>query len=1225
MSQKQKTNLSFVQRGINLPGLLFLWLEDKLVVSLYLKIKSIRRNKVALQKSKVVFLLPIFVLITLFAINAVPKSTYAATNSDINFQARLENSSGAIVPDGWYNVEFKLYSASSGGSAEWTEDYTYSNGSSNCTGAPNGTGDCRVQVYNGYLTVSLGSITNFPNTINWDQQQWLTMNIGGTAGSGTITWDGEMSPRLQVTSVPYAFRAGQLAYENGSSQESTLSWYSPSSAYSLYLPNENGTLCVEGSTNCNFAPTTGGTGYIQNQNSSPQSGANFNIGGSGIIGSTLTTPALQSAASTALTITGNAASTWSTSAGNLSIQAAGTNTLSLDTTGAGTVSIANNATTIDVGSNNTSAETINVGGSGSNTINIGNTQTAGSINLGSALTTGYISIGGTGNQTGSISLGTGSGTQSISLGTGSGAKTLTVGSTNSSSTLSLQGGATTEELTNSGETLTSSNSTSAFQVTGGSNNVFSVSTNTTTPQAVLGTNANLAGSLLFNTTSSGDPITLQATSDSTTGGYVLSLPTTAPSAGLCLQTSSSYTASTGQLVFGLCSNANASISEVAYSDNHGYSSVVTTVSDSALTVGDLIVVTVQVPSTSATVTSITGGNASNWNRVAYKAGNGTVHRVEMWMGTVTTTGSSTITVNSSDSLGNNDEITETEYTASGVNAGTSWGADTEGTNLSSGSTTVSYPSLEPQSEGELYEGYAQVQNPSATAGSTAGFNYQATGQGNMEVYDPDVNPISIFSPTAYQSSSGQANTVAAIFTAYISSTAINNTTVTQIGNFNVEAQSNGSTGTVAGVLQAAYGDTTDNILNFYNDSAGQSSTNQVLGITETGNLQFGGLTSQSIAVTSQVTGTQLSISAGGATSGVNVGGSLVLQGGVGANSNPSGSVIVQSNSSNSSMAFIVQNASSAKVLNVDTINNAVTVGTATVYGALGLPSSLASSENLTTGSNPFSQTTGNFCGNNRADLAVTNYTTGTISLYCNNGTTLPTTATSTLTTGTEPEGIATGNFCGNNRADLASANSNTNNISIFCNTGTGFSSTASSTLTAGTNPYGLASGNFCDNGRSDLAVTNHGTNTIFVYCNTGSALPTTVTSTLTTSSSPQIIVTANLCDSGYADIAVSSPTSNNVNIFCNTGSALPTTATSTISGGTGATIEGEATGSFCDSAYTDLAVMDYGTASTSIYCNTGSALPTTATSTLTTGNDPETAIGGNFCGNGRADLDRELC
>lgn len=139
------------------------------------------------------------------------KAAYAATNSTINFQARLLTSSGGIVPDGSYNVEFKLYNASSSsGSSQgsclgdaaclWTETRTSGN---------------KVTVKAGYLTVALGSVTAFPTTINWDQNLWLTMNIGGT---GTPTWDGEMSPRLAVTSVPYAFRAGQLASLAGSNE-----------------------------------------------------------------------------------------------------------------------------------------------------------------------------------------------------------------------------------------------------------------------------------------------------------------------------------------------------------------------------------------------------------------------------------------------------------------------------------------------------------------------------------------------------------------------------------------------------------------------------------------------------------------------------------------------------------------------------------------------------------------------------------------------------------------------------------------------------------------------------------------------------------------------------------------------------------------------------------------------------------------------------------------------
>jgi hypothetical protein len=160
-----------------------------------------------------------------------PAQTIAATSNNINFQARLENSGGAIAADGYYNAEFKLYSVSSGGTAEWTEDWTYSNGSSVCNG-PNGSGDCRIRVANGYLTANLGSITSFPGTINWNQQQWLTMNIGGTAGSGTITWDGEMSPRLLLTAVPYAFQAGQLGTTNGSNV-ATLSFTAPTATDSI--------------------------------------------------------------------------------------------------------------------------------------------------------------------------------------------------------------------------------------------------------------------------------------------------------------------------------------------------------------------------------------------------------------------------------------------------------------------------------------------------------------------------------------------------------------------------------------------------------------------------------------------------------------------------------------------------------------------------------------------------------------------------------------------------------------------------------------------------------------------------------------------------------------------------------------------------------------------------------------------------------------------------------
>jgi hypothetical protein len=151
-----------------------------------------------------------------------PRLAYASAADTVNFQARLQTASGAIAPDGDYNIEFKLYSASTGGSALWTEDYLNSNSQG-------------LQTVDGYFTADLGSITPFPSTIDWSQQLYLTMNVGGTGSSITQSysvnasgWDGEMSPRLTLTATPYAFeaqqatQAGELSTTDGSNT-STLS------------------------------------------------------------------------------------------------------------------------------------------------------------------------------------------------------------------------------------------------------------------------------------------------------------------------------------------------------------------------------------------------------------------------------------------------------------------------------------------------------------------------------------------------------------------------------------------------------------------------------------------------------------------------------------------------------------------------------------------------------------------------------------------------------------------------------------------------------------------------------------------------------------------------------------------------------------------------------------------------------------------------------------------
>ncbi|MGH7142282.1 MAG: hypothetical protein ACREF5_02315 [Candidatus Saccharimonadales bacterium] len=225
----------------------------------------------------------VFVCAFLFS-SISPSQTSAAASSNINFQSKLETASGAIVPDGSYNVEFKLYNASSSsGSSQgsctgdpdclWVEDYLNS--------ASQG-----VQVVNGYLTVSLGSITSFPATINWSQQLWLTMNIGGVGGSPT--WNGEMNPRLLLTATPYSFQSGELSTTN-SSYVGTLSFASTlTGTDSITIPDTGGaggTVCLQGTSGCGFL--TGSGAGVQLQSGSPpgtpQTG-NFNVSGTGIAG-----------------------------------------------------------------------------------------------------------------------------------------------------------------------------------------------------------------------------------------------------------------------------------------------------------------------------------------------------------------------------------------------------------------------------------------------------------------------------------------------------------------------------------------------------------------------------------------------------------------------------------------------------------------------------------------------------------------------------------------------------------------------------------------------------------------------------------------------------------------------------------------------------------------------------------------------------------------------------
>jgi hypothetical protein len=381
-----------------------------------------------------------------------PTATYAATTSTLNFQARLMNTAGAIVPDGNYNVEFKLYnSSSSSGSSQGS-----CTGDANCQWTETYTGANVLQVKNGYLTVNLGSLTAFPTTINWDQQEWLTMRIGGT---GAPSWDPEMNPKLALTAIPYAFRAGQLAqYNSTTGYTSTLSLLQPTGGNQTFQVADQGaagtyTLLTSNAANLN---------YIQNTITT-QASSNFNISGNGTIGGTLSvTGAITSGLVNSQTIS---------SAANL------TGTLVVATSVTAPLFDSTGTTALNVGTG-ANAKIVTLGNGTGATQVIVNAGTAG-INLGNNGVNKTINVGVTGAtaNTTALNLATSTGaTQTVNIG-GTGASS----GSNAGSTVVLQGGASMLKVANAGATVqTFTNSTTGFQVQNASATpIFIIDTTTT--------------------------------------------------------------------------------------------------------------------------------------------------------------------------------------------------------------------------------------------------------------------------------------------------------------------------------------------------------------------------------------------------------------------------------------------------------------------------------------------------------------------------------------------------------------------------------------------------------------------------------------------------------------------------------------------------------------------------------------------------------------------------
>ncbi|MCU1606781.1 MAG: barrel protein [Modestobacter sp.] len=174
-------------------------------------------------------------------------------------------------------------------------------------------------------------------------------------------------------------------------------------------------------------------------------------------------------------------------------------------------------------------------------------------------------------------------------------------------------------------------------------------------------------------------------------------------------------------------------------------------------VGDVLAVVVETkfPGTpSFTASGISGGGVTTWHLADSFLTVDGFHGTELWWGTVTQAGPSTLTVSytAPSTAGTSESATSVDVQEFASSAGTStvWSVDKTGRDdTGTAATTLNYPTLSPTSPPEVYFGYLAVPG-SVNPGSTPGVVYQTDARYNQVAYDVSVTDT--ITPTVTSSS-----------------------------------------------------------------------------------------------------------------------------------------------------------------------------------------------------------------------------------------------------------------------------------------------------------------------------------------------------------------------------------------------------------------------------------------------------------------------------------------
>ena len=288
------------------------------------------------------------------------------------------------------------------------------------------------------------------------------------------------------------------------------------------------------------------------------------------------------------------------------------------------------------------------------------------------------------------------------------------------------------------------------------------------------------------------------------------------------------------------------------------------------------------------------------------------------------------------------------------------------------------------------------------------------------------------------------------------------------------------------------------------------------------------------------------------------------------------------NNVNSTASFQVQDSAGVALLNANTSQGILSVGT---Y----VPTVVWSTAPVTrtdyvTGANPQGVTRADFNGDGWVDLVTSNISSDTVSVFMNNGNGTFA-AKVDYATGLSPRGLISADFNGDARPDLAVANWGANTISVLLNNGNGIFAAKVDYVT-GSRPQYPTSADFNGDGIFDLAVAHANINVMSVFMNNsnGTFAAKVDYTTGVAGTTSWAITAADFNGDARADLAVTNTTADTMAVFMNNGNG---TFAARVDYTTGSTAYGITAADFNGDARPDLAVTNINSNTVSTYSNNG--------------------------------------